>query len=115
MKILHVNFAKTKNSIWQVPLVSGILTNLIFFLYILLKVVKVRRPVRKTSGFRTVRILKICRTSRLDVMSGRALLEITIFGLKIMVKSGLEFFYFEILGAPSELLLPSAKRSAEKG
>ena len=26
-----------------------------------------------------------------------------------MVKSGLEFFYFEIEQAPSELLLPSAK------
>ena len=31
------------------------------------------RPGRKTSGFRTVRILKICRTSGPDVMSGRAL------------------------------------------
>ena len=31
--------------------------------------------------------------------------ETTIFGLKMMVKSGLEFFYFEILCAPSELLL----------
>ena len=30
---------------------------------------------RKTSSFRTVRILKICRTSGLDVMSGRALVE----------------------------------------
>ena len=29
-----------------------------------LKVLKVRRPGRKTSGFRTVRILKICRTGR---------------------------------------------------
>jgi hypothetical protein len=27
------------------------------------------------------------------------------------VKSGLVFFYFEILLAPSELLLPSAKKS----
>ena len=33
----------------------------------------------------------------------------TIFGLKMLMKSGLEFFYFEILCAPSELLLPSAK------
>jgi hypothetical protein len=33
---------------------------------------KVRRPERKMSGLRTVRILKICRTSGLDVMSGRA-------------------------------------------
>ena len=40
---------------------------------LLLKVLKVRRPERKTSGFRTVRILKICRTSWPDVMSGRAL------------------------------------------
>jgi hypothetical protein len=30
----------------------------------------------------------------------------TIFGLKIMMKSGLDFFYFEIEQAPSELLLP---------
>ena len=29
--------------------------------------------------------------------------ETTIFGLKMMVKSGLEFFYFEILRAPSEI------------
>ena len=29
--------------------------------------------------------------------------ETTIFGLKMMVKSGLEFFYFEILHAPSEI------------
>ena len=27
----------------------------------------------------------------------------TIFGLKMMVKSGLDFFYFEILRAPSEI------------
>ena len=36
-------------------------------------------------------------------------LETNIFELKMMVKSGLEFFYFKILLAPSELLLPSAK------
>jgi hypothetical protein len=36
----------------------------------------VRRPGRKTSGFQTVRILKICRTSGPDVMSGRALRDI---------------------------------------
>ena len=41
-----------------------------------LKVLKVRRLGRKTSGFWTVRILKICRTSRQDVMSGRALIYI---------------------------------------
>ena len=33
-----------------------------------------------------------------------------IFGLKMMVKSG-----FEIPRAPSELLLPSAEKSAQKG
>ena len=33
----------------------------------------------------------------------------------MMVKSGLEFFNFEILLAPSELLLPSAEKSAQKG
>ena len=42
-------------------------------------------------------------------------LEINIFDLKMMVKSGLEFFYFEIHQAPSELLLPSAKISAQNG
>ena len=42
-------------------------------------------------------------------------LETNIFELKLGVKSGLEFFYFEILLAPSELLLPSAERSAQKG
>ena len=30
----------------------------------------------------------------------------------MLVKSGLDFFYFEIHQAPSELLLPSAKQSA---
>jgi hypothetical protein len=33
----------------------------------------------------------------------------------MMVKSGLEIFYFEIDQALSELLLPSAKKSAQKG
>jgi hypothetical protein len=33
----------------------------------------------------------------------------------MMVKSGLDFFYFEIEQAPSELLLPSAKKYAQKG
>ena len=33
----------------------------------------------------------------------------------MMVESGLEFFYFEIHPALSELLLPSAKKSAQKG
>ena len=42
-------------------------------------------------------------------------LETNIFKLKMMVKSGLEFFYFEILIAPSDLLLPSSKKSAQKG
>ena len=41
--------------------------------------------------------------------------EMDIFELKMMVKSGLEFFYFEIHQAPSELLLPSAKISAQNG
>ena len=39
-----------------------------------LKVLKVRRPGKKKSGFWTVRILKICRNSGPDVMSGWALL-----------------------------------------
>ena len=40
----------------------------------------------------------------------------SIFGLKMMVKSGLEkIMYFEIPRAPSELLLPSAEKSAQKG
>ena len=43
-------------------------------------------------------------------------LETTVFELNMMVKSGLVFFiYFEILLAPSELLLPSAKKAAWKG
>ena len=46
------------------------------FFILFLKVLKVRRPGRKTSGFRTVWILKICRTSGPDVMSGRALVRI---------------------------------------
>ena len=33
----------------------------------------------------------------------------------MMMKSGLEFFYFEVLLAPSDLLLPSAKKAAQKG
>ena len=41
-------------------------------------------------------------------------LEITIFDFKMMVKSCLEF-YFKIHQAPSELLLPSAKISAQNG
>ena len=44
-----------------------------FFLLLFLKVLKVRRPGRKTSGFQTVQVLKICRTSGPAVMSGRAL------------------------------------------
>ena len=44
-----------------------------FFFLLFLQVLKVRRPGRKTSGFRTVWILKICRTSGPDMMSGRAL------------------------------------------
>ena len=46
----------------------------IFFFFLSSKVLKVWRPGRKTSGFRTVRILKICQTSGPDVMSSRALL-----------------------------------------
>jgi hypothetical protein len=54
----------------------------LFYFFILLKVLKVRRPVRKTSGFRTVWILKICRTSGPDVMSGRALVDWPFLVLK---------------------------------
>ena len=39
----------------------------------------------------------------------------TIFGLKVMVKSGLEKNNFKIPRAPSELLLPIAEKSAQKG
>ena len=40
----------------------------------------------------------------------------TIFGLKMMMKSGkCNFFYFEIERASSELLLPSAKNQPRKG
>ena len=38
----------------------------------------------------------------------------TIFGLRIMVKSGREKL-FQIPRDPSELLLPSAEKSAQKG
>jgi hypothetical protein len=38
----------------------------------------------------------------------------TFFGLKMMMKSGLDFFYFEIERAPSELLLPCAKNRPRK-
>ena len=47
--------------------------NCFFFLFS--KVLKVRCPGWKTSGFQTVRILKNCRTSEPDVMSDRALRE----------------------------------------
>ena len=39
----------------------------------------------------------------------------TIFVLKMMVKSGLEKKYFEFPRAPSELLLPSSEKAAQKG
>ena len=38
-----------------------------------------------------------------------------IFDLKMMVKCGLELFCFESHRDPSKLLLPSAKKSAQKG
>ena len=41
-----------------------------FLFWIFFPFLKVWRPGRKTSSFRTVRILKICRTSGPDVMSG---------------------------------------------
>ena len=43
------------------------------FFFLFLKVLKVRRPGRKTSDFWTVRIWKICRTLGPDVMSVKAL------------------------------------------
>ena len=48
------------------------LSNL-FSIFIFLLFLKVRHLGRKSSSFRTVRILKICLTSRPDVMSGRPL------------------------------------------
>ena len=44
-------------------------------------------------------------------------LEITIFGLKMMVKSGLEkiILKFHVPLRPLELLLPSAEKTARKG
>ena len=44
------------------------------YFFQLLTVLLVRCPGRKTSGFQTVRILKILRTSGPEVMSGRALM-----------------------------------------
>ena len=41
-------------------------------------------------------------------------LKINIIGLKMMMKSGLDFFYFKISLAPSELLLPIAKNLTRK-
>ena len=49
------------------------------------------------------------RTARISEL--KSSLGTTIFGLK----SGPEFFYFEVERAPSELLLASAKKSAQKG
>ena len=43
-------------------------------IFSILKVLKVRHPGGKTSGFRTVQKLKICQTSEPDVMSDRALM-----------------------------------------
>ena len=54
-------------------------------------------------------LLTLPRTARVSKWAKILTLETTIFGLKMMVKSGLDFFYFESLLAPSELLLPSAK------
>ena len=34
-----------------------------------------------------------------------------ILGQKMMVKSGIDFFYFEIERAPSELLQPNVKKN----
>ena len=52
-------------------------SNLLNFLYsfsIIILLLKVRRPGRKKSGFRTARTLRICRISGPDLMSGRALM-----------------------------------------
>ena len=57
----------------------------IFYLFL-----KVHRPGRKTSGFRTVRILKICRTSGLDLMSGRALAKNVIIKIETEIEAGRE-------------------------
>ena len=53
------------------------------------------------------------RTHRISGLKSQVL-KPTFFYLKMMVKSGLDFFYFEILLVPSELLLPSTKKSAQK-
>ena len=52
--------------------------------------------------------------ARTLLMSGlkSRVLKLSFLSLKMMVKIGLEF-YFEIHRAPSELLLPSAKKSAK--
>jgi hypothetical protein len=39
----------------------------------------------------------------------------TIFGLKMMVKSGLEKFIVKCPCTPTMLLLPSAEKAAQKG
>ena len=55
----------------------------------------------------------LARTHSISKWIKISALEITIFGLKKMVKSGLDFFYLEIKSAPSELLLPNAKNLPE--
>ena len=57
----------------------------IFYLFL-----KVRRLRRKTSGLQTVRILKICRTSALDLMSGRALAKNVIIKIETEIEAGRE-------------------------
>ena len=68
--------------------------------------VTIKDPLKRPSFFTPPRT-----KNKWNKISG---LETNIFGLKIMLKSGLDFFYFEIPPAPSQLLLPSAKKSAQK-
>ena len=80
-KNLNWDVFENENKILRKKSLKNIFEKKSFFGFFLLflKVSKVRRPGWKTSGFGTVWILKICRTSIPDVMSGRALLKVDQF------------------------------------
>ena len=60
----------------------------------------------------------MCATLKISILTpacGLKFQPLKLPFLKIMVKTDIDFFCFEIEQAPSELLLPSAKKSAQKG
>ena len=72
------------------------------------EVLKVRRPGRKMSGFWTVRILKILRTSGPDVMSGRALNNIQV---KVIIYHNIFMKIIFVRGPNSFSFHPSVPKS----